>query len=286
MSEPYLSIVMGIGGNVTEDLIHRFQASTKNTLDLAAKVGLSMELIVSEWNFPEGLKIPRHFDIPDCCSLRWIHVPRELHARMPNPHGFPYFEWYPKNIGIRRANGRFVLSTNPDDLFTLNMFAHFKNGFLKEGHFYRANRHDMRDGKVFQICYPTGTFPPTASEQEVKYSHKWPTTTPYSPSMIHYNASGDFTLMAKSDWMMIHGNPEQPYNNSVDGQTLWLAHLKGLKQIILPMPVFHPDHARTLNYVGGKPMFHIAPWDDNAPFTKENGEDWGFAGMEFPETIL
>jgi hypothetical protein len=271
---PYLSIVMGIGGTMSEDLLDRL-ANSVALIDGA----LSTELIIVEWNvslrdFGKVEKVLAQ----DGISARIIHAPRELHAQVPNPHGFRYFEWYPKNIGIRRARGEFVLSTNPDDLFSDELFAYLSRRELATGCFYRVNRHDTRNGEVYRICYPTGCHAPGSSEQEIRRS--LPNACPWSKDMIHYNASGDFTLMSKADWFMIHGNPEREYNHSVDGQTLYLAHLKGLKQIVLPYPIYHPDHVRTLNHA-------FAPeWDDNHPHTKENGEDWGFADMEFEETVL
>lgn len=91
--------------------------------------------------------------------------------------------------------------------------------------------------------------------------------------------------MSKEDWFFIHGNPELEYNQTVDGQTVWLAHMKGLKQVVLPYPIYHADHERTLN-VGADNKTHAEHWHDNKPHTKENGEDWGYAGTEFFETCL
>jgi hypothetical protein len=280
---------MCVGGALTPDLIVRLQNSTENTLALAAKVHLEMELIIVEWNLPPGDPgiearniLPRAQQLEQ--QIRVLSVSREYHARVPNPHGFGFFEWWPKNIGIRRAEGRFVLVTNPDDLFTLNMFAHFKSGFLKEGNFYRATRHDTRDGKVYQILHPTGVKPAGAMQHEIR--QPLPGAAPWSENMIHYNASGDFILMAKSDWELIHGAPEREYNHSIDGQTLWLAHTKVLKQIVLPFPIFHSDHARSLDFSTEKKTIWHADWDDKRPFTKENGEEWGHAGVEFPEVRL
>lgn len=277
---PYLSVVMGLGGVVGEDLIARFQKSTANTLGLAEVHHLPLELVVVHWNFPDGVYFD--FAVPlerRYTAIRVIHAPAELHKQVPNPHGFRYFEWYPKNIGIRRARGEFVLSTNPDDLFSSEMFAYFAERKLERGYFYRAHRHDVgADGKVFRICYPTGVKRPDATEAEIRISA--PNAAPWAENMIHYNASGDFTLMHREDWALIHGNPEREYNHSVDGQTLYLAHTKGLKQIVLPFPFYHPDHVRNLNHA------YAPEWDDNAPHTKENGEDWGFAGAAFQEMTL
>jgi hypothetical protein len=284
---PYLSIVVPVGGVVTDDVIERLAASTTNKIELADKFGLSMELIIVEWNMPASCRtLAELLTVRSAQNpIRIIHVPAELHAKAYNPHGLDFFTKYPKNIGIHRAHGEFVLSTGLDALYTEDLVAYLAKRELQHGYFYRVNRHDTRAGKVYVIHYETGSFSQDAEEPEIR-SGRFPDAAPWSPGMIHYNASGDFTLMARDDWFMIHGNPEREYNRSVDGQTLWLAHLKGMKQIVLPYPIFHPDHSRSLNcaHIGG-PIFGPG-WSDREPFTKENGEDWGHAEIEFPETVL
>lgn len=158
------------------------------------------------------------------------------------------------------------------------MFTWFAAKLLNPGHFYRANRHDTRDGHVYRIAYATGCYPPGATEAQIRVPHIH--GCPWSPDMLHFNASGDFMLMSRDDWFRIRGNPERDYNHSVDGQTVWLAHTMGLKQIVLPYPFYHPDHVRTLNHA------YAPEWDDKKPHTKQNDENWGFAGVEFEETVL
>jgi len=281
---PYLSIVMGVGGVMSADLLQRLNNSTRNTLALAGKHKLSMELVIVEWRTPASVGCPSVLtavtwptsDIP----VRVIHVPSEVHQGLPNPHGFKYFEWYPKNVGIRRSQGRFVLSTNPDDLYSEELIAYLAQEKLEEGWFYRVNRHDTQDGKVFRICRSNGTFPPTMSEEETHRVRNYVNAVNWHPNAIHYNASGDFTMMSRADWFRIRGNPEQPYNNSVDGQTLYLARLNGIQQVILPYPIYHPDHVRTLNHA------YCPSWDDNHPHTKQNGEEWGLRDKTFQETTI
>ena len=286
---PHLSIVMGVGGNLSDDLLDRLKFSVGSIQNWAwlRQSYTPIEIVIVEWNIclRDTGKVESVVEKwSENFAIRIIHTPRELHASLPNPHGFRYFEWYPKNVGIRRAKGEFVLSTNPDDLWSDELAEFISRRELQHGHFYRVNRHDTRDGKVFRICYPTGGHGPDESPEQVKIPSS-PRACPWSEDMLHFSAAGDFTLMSRDDWFMIHGNPEQPYNDTVDGQTVWLAHTKGLKQVILPYPIYHPDHARTLNRDANGQL--AGPhWDDNNPFTQENGEDWGFADMEFEETVL
>jgi hypothetical protein len=252
------------------------------TVSLAEEFALSCEIIVTVWNAPDFKIAPSDIRISPTISVRIIQT-GDLHSRVPNPNGFRFREMRAKNVGIRRARGEFVLSTNPDDIFSSEMMCFLSARSLEHGHFYRANRHDTRSGEVYRICWPTGCKPVGASQAEIRTPER--NAAPYAQNMLHFNASGDFLLMARDDWFLIHGNPERPYNHTVDGESVFLAHQKGLKQVILHYPIYHEDHERSLNIVpaGG---FVGPSWDDNFPRTTENGDEWGFAGMEFPETIL
>lgn len=262
---PYLSLVMGIGGIVSNDLLARLHDSTNNTIALAERCNVNMELIIVEWNMPH----PIHYEtfLPKTnIPIRVIHT-GDAHSRVPNPYGFRYFEWYPKNIGIRRAKGDYVLSTNPDDIFSPALFEYFSRYPLCDRYVYRVNRFDYRDNEVYAICRNDGVFWP-GDPLPVKDNRS-----------IHYCASGDFTLMSKQDWFKIHGNPETGYNHTVDGQTLYLADQAGMYQEILPHPIFHPDHVRTLNHA------FMPDWDDSKPHGVANTE-WGLSDEVFEETKI
>ena len=54
----------------------------------------------------------------DPCQVRIIEVPPELHRRFRHSENLPLFQMIAKNVGIRRARGRFVLATNIDILLS------------------------------------------------------------------------------------------------------------------------------------------------------------------------
>lgn len=198
----------------------------------------------------EGSGIEKFVWSPAILRTRLITVPRSIYDTIPNPHGEKFFEYWMKNIGIRRSSGEFILSTNPDNLYSPELIQRLARHDLDSGCFYRVNRSDIdRDGKVLRTHYKT------------------------APE-LHFNASGDFMLMHRGAWAAINGHPEISYSLTVDGQTVHLADQAGLKQVILPEPMYHQDHSRgTQNY--------YEPWSDLAPHGTENGDGWGFAGLEF-----
>ena len=145
---PYLSVVVTArnddhGGN----LLGRMQAFVNALIGQARRHGLPMELIVVEWNPPLGkpslaaaLRWPREFGP---CTVRILGVPPEVHRRYKHAEGLPLYQMTAKNVGIRRARGRFVLATNIDILFSDELSEFLAQRRLESGKLYRIDRHDV-----------------------------------------------------------------------------------------------------------------------------------------------
>jgi hypothetical protein len=69
-------------------------------------------------------------------------VPQEIHAKLDNADKIPLFQMIAKNVGIRRAKGKFVLATNIDVLFSDPLMTFLKHK-LKTGSLYRVDRFDV-----------------------------------------------------------------------------------------------------------------------------------------------
>ena len=281
---PYLSFVVAAQNIATHgNLLERLQAS----MDSIRSCGLNAEYILVEWNPPAGRE-------PLRTALRWEHaggipaqlitIPAALHDSLPNPYSQLFFEWRAKNIGIRAAKGQFIACMNADDILTPYSAAEMRD--FKPAHFYRMNRFDLMQscasscrsvsesypsngasapGELFMIKRANGDYAP--GEPHIGRSK---TGVPYSPTMLHFNASGDFLCMAREHWMFLRGYPEVPYDGSVDGQMVWIAHRHGLKQVVLESPLYHLDHPR-----GGRVMY-TPPWSDATPFGERNRDGrWG-----------
>src|SRR5262249_55046030 len=108
---------------------------------------LSAELIVVEWNPPaerprlrEVLRWPSE---PSPCVVRFIEVPVDLHRSLRHADALPLFQMIAKNVGIRRARGHFVLSTNIDILLSHELVDYIAAGRLQPHVIYRVDRHDV-----------------------------------------------------------------------------------------------------------------------------------------------
>jgi len=144
---PYISLIVTTrnddhGG----DPLSRLQAFV-NTFDAQCRrTGLDAEVIVVEWNPPpdrprlhELLKQP-----PQCpFALRFVEVPQALHDGLRHASVLPLFQMIGKNVGIRRARGRFVLSTNIDIIFSNELVDFLASQCAQHGVMYRVDRHDI-----------------------------------------------------------------------------------------------------------------------------------------------
>ena len=145
--EPYLSVVVATrnddhGG----DPLKRLQALVTSFDAQCRRYRLSAELIVVEWNPPADRPVIRsllRLPVPAFCAYRFIAVPPEVHQRLQYADVLPLFQMIAKNVGIRRARGRFVLATNIDIILSNELMAHIGTRQLDPGHLYRVDRHDI-----------------------------------------------------------------------------------------------------------------------------------------------
>ena len=145
---PYISVILAArndnhGGN----MLGRMQASLDSWMEQARRYELPSEIVVVEWNRPserprliEDLRWPSD---PGPCTVRFIEVSPELHWSFPNAPAIPLHQMIAKNVGIRRARGRFVLATNLDIVFSPDLMRFFAERRLEEGVMYRMDRHDV-----------------------------------------------------------------------------------------------------------------------------------------------
>jgi hypothetical protein len=144
---PYLSVVAtSRNDDHGGDLRKRMQLFLDGLAAQANRHGVSIELILVEWNPPlgrPGLREALRWPPPSpFFEVRIVVVPPELHARFDPKGGLPLFQMIAKNVGIRRARGRFVLATNIDLLFPDELFLALR-GHLEPGVLYRNDRLDV-----------------------------------------------------------------------------------------------------------------------------------------------
>lgn len=302
--EPYLSVVVvgrndGYGG----DFLGRFRTFLRSFSALAEAHRLPSEVVVVEWNPPSDR--PRLAEAVGWktagrkwCSGKVITVPAEVHAEIGGSQ--PLLEYFGKNIGVRRAAGEFVLTTNPDVLLSSKLVRLLARRRLSPAHIYRADRWDVRppvpEGWVFaQLWYcarnilkihvPGRSYDPDIRRQfEIWKAHfrQLPQTT--EP---HLNGAGDFILMSRGAWASVRGFPELERfgaSHHIDALGVYEALASGLTQSILPARLYHQDHARPDPGKAGSAAVDAAldRYREQLLPQRLNGEDWGLAGRDLP----
>jgi hypothetical protein len=185
-----------------------------------------------------------------------------------------------KNVGIRRARGRMVLATNIDILFTDAMFAFLASGEAKRDVMYRCDRHDT-DGDIpedadidtqLRIARETtlriggwgGTWNlRTGTYSIVNATPADPGGTQHSRYTVHTNASGDFTLMARSNWFELMGHWEVDcYSFHLDSILCYAAVYGGLDEECLRSPLWchHIEHTGGWTPESKRPVSSTSGW--------------------------
>lgn len=297
MNSPYLSfVIVGRNDDYGVNFMSRLNTFVRS-LDRQVKnfPGL-FELIIVEWN-PLGDRpgLDKTIDPPKNLHTRIITVPADVHDTIG--HSKPVLEYYGKNVGIRRANGKFVLATNPDIIFTDELIEELAKQNLDPANVYRTDRYDfISDGitsvepenyvryaldRTFYCCLehksvPTEvTFGRSLDSLPVSVKHNL---------IVHTNASGDFILAAKEAFFQVNGMWESVskiyHNDSLSYIRLMFLGQRIQKVFTSPKCIFHQHHDR-------QPIKEkFSPSVAREEGSKPGPDNWGLKNFDFPENIL
>jgi len=215
-STPYLSVVVttcrddASGDN--SDAHAELQRFVSDFDKRCRHARLDAEVIVVEWNVPpDRERAAARLDLaePSWCTHRFIDVPPSVHHGFRHADVLPAFPMIAKNAGIRRARGRFVLSTSTGVIFPSELIAELASQSLQPRRLYRVDRHDVEPD------VPRDLSPEMLSRHCVANQHQ-----------IH-TRSGSYPTRPD-------GSPARPENDIVDGRSVQLGAgwhvLEGQKQ--------------------------------------------------------
>ncbi|MCF8464388.1 MAG: hypothetical protein K9G41_06090 [Flavobacteriales bacterium] len=305
---PYLSIVVTTrNDNHGGDLLRRTTCFVNGVYHQTQKFPFEVELIIVEWNPPSDKTLLKNVlpTPPEGSSvvLKYIIVPESLHNTYRMSDSLPLYQMIAKNVGIVRAQGEFVLCTNIDLLFSDRLFEFLSQKQLKSGNFYRAIRSDVprevmdvegfenqiqfakqnvlhrlgkRKGHEYLFNIPDFVYGFSTLATVLNLFFKYLLSKLYEVEhfemlSLDTHACGDFTLMAKSDWLKIDGYPELDlYSIHVDSMGLVAARALGINQVILEPDCcsYHIYHA------DGWESFKDSPIDLVKFIEKRPGLDW------------
>lgn len=310
----------GYGEKYGMDNLYRTQLFVDNLVYLCNKYHLLSELIIVEWNpvkskeFYQKIKWPAPLDM---LKIRWLEVPKKIHQQLENADKIPIFEFFGKNVGIRRAKGEFIISTNPDVLFGEDLIKYLAVRDLALNCFYRIDRLDVA-GHISRSWSPERRLCFCSSNvfrQHCFYGSIKPEKVPFyrfwergrkkrflienywsgkgliaCPDGLHRNASGDFFLMTKDNWFKLRGYAELTTHSHIDSIMCWQAASMNLEQVILDdrLKLYHIDHDRTISQSFPKTNWRY--WFEKFKQSLQEGKTlvindkkWGLAEEYLPE---
>ena len=138
------------GGNMRE----KNQFFINRWINDVKKYNLNCELIIVDWNSKIPLrKILKSSFLKKNQIVKIIEVPNSIHKKFQNSKKINFFQMIAKNAGARRANGKFLIFTNIDIVFSEKFFYYLKNNTNNNKTIYRADRHDfdLKNLKNYEI---------------------------------------------------------------------------------------------------------------------------------------
>jgi hypothetical protein len=284
-STPYLTIVVtGRNDDFGGDFNARFFGALQFNHDCLRAAGIPHEFVFVEWRPIAGkpylaMLTANAFPELGDSELRSYVVDAAYHDALSLNPRIQFQEFIAKNVGIRRARGAFVLTTNTDIYLGRGVRDFLAERSLSPRVLYRAPRHDL-------------SWAGDASSLDWDVLHderNWEEVNDIKPPWFT-NASGDFLLLDRESYHELRGFNEVYRNAKIhmDGNFCVKAHASGMSLVNIGTPVFHVGrgtlHAQRDAY-RDRPA--DAPWGDirwNSTVLYENGPEWGLG--DAPERRL
>lgn len=255
MKTPYLSIVLASRNDNYGGGLRALQVCVSGLVAQIERHQLVSELILVDWNPPpieprlkDALSWPNRTDF---CTVRVIEVPPSVHEGFRFSEKLPFFVHRARNVGIRRARGKFVLPTGTDILFSDALMRHLALEQLAADRMYRVDRYDV---PADVVGLPSLNVQLGYCEQNVIHIYGrnglGPTKEVSGENVrLHSLTPGDFTLLSREFWDKVYGIPEEIEFHSVyfDSVLCYMARRAGAKEEVLldPMRIYHIEHEST-----------------------------------------
>jgi hypothetical protein len=282
---PYLTIVItGRNDDFGGDFNARFFGALRFNHDCLRAAGIPHEFVFVEWRPIDGkpylatLAGHAFAELSDSELRSYVVDPAYHDALSLNPR-IQFQEFIAKNVGIRRARGEFVLTTNTDIYLGRGVRDFLAGRSLSPRVLYRTPRHDLNwAGDASSLDWDV-----------LHDERNWEEVNHIQPPWFT-NASGDFLLLDREAYHELRGFNEVYRNAKIhmDGNFCVKAHASGMSLVNIGTPVFHVGrgtlHAQRDAY-RDRPA--DAPWGDirwNSTVLYENGPEWGLG--DAPERIL
>jgi hypothetical protein len=280
-SAPFLSIVLtGRNDAYGSDFVGRFLRTLEfNHGELRAR-GIDHEFVFVEWNPPANrvwLADVARRSIPALTEdvfAAYVVDPRYHETLRLNPR-LEFLEFTAKNVGVRRARGQFILTTNCDVYLGRRILARLEAQALDSGTVYRALRVDI------QMNTDQSRVDWELLEDPRNFVRAEKTLRP----PLYGGGAGDFILLDRAGFAEMRGFNEvyRVARIGLDHNFLVKAYSNGYPIEDIGGSVYHVNHPGSFRitrriYSGRE---HEAPYGDSrwhaTKVTYFNPEQWGLA---------
>ena len=273
---PYLSIIVtGRNDDFGGDFNGRFFRAVRFNHEQLTAAGVAHEFVFVEWRpIPQRpyLATLLRAEFPELGPgrLRSYVVDGAFHDAISLNPRLQFQEFVAKNVGVRRARGRFLLTTNTDIYFSRGVIARLADGTLDRGILYRAARHDLKSNSDVSAL----------DWNVLEDERNWEMVNRIKPPLFT-NASGDFLLLDRDGYHRLRGFNEvyRTAKIHIDGNFCVKALSSGMTPTDIGEPVYHVGRGTLHAQVGtyrNRP--DEAPWGDirwNSDVVYVNGPEWG-----------
>jgi hypothetical protein len=257
---PITAVVVGRNDDYMSDFALRLEA----TIAWNVKY-LATEVVFVEWNPPAdrellSIRLTQLFK-----GLRAYVVPRETHQALCENPRIQLLEYHAKNVGIRRANTDWIVTTNADAIFGPDLVNKILETNLSEDVVFSAQRYDIpwREGRETQI-------------RTLDCLH-YRRIIPYHPL-----GTGEFGLASRRMWQRGRGYDESLMRHRIGvdkrGVAQLIAHGARIERAGV---VFHLAHPTSCTEGVQEHHGEMATWEDGVPY--ENDENWGLGNRRETE---
>ncbi|MBI3049026.1 MAG: hypothetical protein HYY76_12035 [Acidobacteria bacterium] len=279
---PYVSIVVtgrndGYGG----DFVTRFLATLQfNHRELAMRA-IPHEFLLVEWAPVPGAPLLADLVESRCppsvvAGLRAVIVDPAYHEAMTLNPRLVYHEFLAKNVGVRRARGEYVLTTNCDVILGRHVLQRLERRDLEPAVVYRASRWDLRA---------------TLNVERLDWACLEDTANLSRPPKrlrppYFRGSAGDFIALDRATFHGLGGFNEvyRGARFGVDANFLIHALSSGVAIVDIGGPVYHIDHEGSYQtvraqYAGRESDAHYG--DERWPYNDvvyRNRPTWGLSG--------
>ncbi len=235
-AEPYVSFVLYCrNDNYGGDLIRKLELSLNFFIDQLTDHQLDAEIIIVEWNPPEGeplLQRVLRLRTSERVAVRFIIVPGRFHRRLRHWNKLTGSPLSAVNVGIRRARGQFVLIRASDVFYSEKLVEFLARRELRTDCVYRLNRADVPAELLDAPVDDRQAFLDRCAGSD--FQEHFELERPYYAGgvSLHTNGCGDFMLASRKSWERVRGLPESGSAVPLDGDGLALYALfaSGLDQ--------------------------------------------------------